>query len=131
MAVYKTRNFAREAERQDLKDSVLCEALDEIRKGLFDAKLGANLFKKRIGRVGGGKRSGLRSIVVFKSDNENVFCIHLFAKSEKDNISSSELISLKRLGKMFLEMGEEEVSKAVKENLLEEVIQVGKKENKR
>ena len=58
MAIYKTRWFDRWARKQGLTTPSLCAAVREMTKGLFDADLSGNLFKKRIARPGQGKRGG-------------------------------------------------------------------------
>jgi hypothetical protein len=47
MTIYKTRWFARWARKEGLGDKLLCEAVEEMSEGLFEANLGGNLFKKR------------------------------------------------------------------------------------
>jgi hypothetical protein len=63
MAVYRVRSFSRWARKQGLSDSALCNAVREMRQGLYEADLGGGLLKKRIARPGQGKRGGLRTIV--------------------------------------------------------------------
>jgi hypothetical protein len=47
MSIYKTRLFSRWARGQGLSDSMLCQAVREIREGLYEADLGGSLLKKR------------------------------------------------------------------------------------
>ena len=63
MSIYRTRLFSRWARRQGIRDSMLCQAVREIREGLYEADLGGNLLKKRIARPGQGKSGGFRTIV--------------------------------------------------------------------
>jgi hypothetical protein len=58
MSIYKTRLFGRWACKQGIQDSMLCQAVREIRRGLYEADLGGNLLKKRIARPGQGKSGG-------------------------------------------------------------------------
>jgi hypothetical protein len=62
MAIYKSREFARWARKQGLKDTALCDAVEEMANGLYEADLGGNLLKKRIARPGQGKRGGFEEI---------------------------------------------------------------------
>lgn len=63
MAIYKTRWFDRWARKQNLSTRTLCEAVREMRAGLYEADLGGGLLKKRIGRPGQGKSGGFRTLV--------------------------------------------------------------------
>ena len=63
MAVYRVRSFSRWARKQRLCDIVLCEAVREMRQGVYEADLGGGLLKKRIARPGQGKSGGFRTIV--------------------------------------------------------------------
>ncbi len=63
MAINKTQEFARWARKQGLKDTALCDAVEEMANGLYEADLGGNLLKKRIARPGQGKRGGFRTLV--------------------------------------------------------------------
>jgi hypothetical protein len=52
MEIFKRKDFARWQVGQRLTDSMLCKAVEEMRRGLVDASLGGELFKQRIaGRV--------------------------------------------------------------------------------
>lgn len=50
MRVFKTRIFARWADKEGVSDEALLAAMDEINRGLIDANLGGHVFKKRGGR---------------------------------------------------------------------------------
>ncbi|MDQ5921262.1 MAG: hypothetical protein QG673_1320 [Pseudomonadota bacterium] len=79
--------------KSSIKDTALIEALHEIEQGLVDADLGSGLFKKRIARPGFGKRSGFRTLIATNLNNRWIF-IFGFAKNEKDNVDSAELLAL-------------------------------------
>lgn len=132
MRAYKTKPFARKANNQGLTDKALYEALEEVQRGLFDANLGGNLYKKRIGKGSRGKSGGFRVILVYKASKDDMFCIELFAKNEKDNISSKELDGLQLLGKTLLGLEDSIIQKAIKVNELQEVLKDddGKKKDK-
>lgn len=61
--VYKTKTFNRWMNKTDLTDQALLNAVDEMQRGLVDADLGNNLYKKRVALAGAGKRSGARTLV--------------------------------------------------------------------
>ncbi len=69
MTIYKTRWFARWANKQGLTSPSLCAAVREMTEGLYDADLGNGLLKKRIARPGQGKRSGFRTLVATNKGN--------------------------------------------------------------
>ena len=48
MAVYRVRSFSRWARKQRLSDSALCDAVREMRRGVYEADLGGGLLKKRM-----------------------------------------------------------------------------------
>jgi hypothetical protein len=59
MPVYKTKVFSRWEGKQELNDAALCRAVEEMKRGLFDADLGSGLFKKRIARPGRARVAGI------------------------------------------------------------------------
>ena len=101
MAIYQTRWFERWARKQGLSEPSLCAAVDEMAKGLFDADLGCNLFKKRIARPGQGKSGGFRTLVATNRTNRWIFLFG-FPKSERSNIDRDEEEALKKLATQLL-----------------------------
>lgn len=122
MPIFKTKSFAKAAQAERLTDKAICKAVDEVQRGLIDAKLGGDLVKKRVAVGSKGKSGGLRTILVYRASAENVFCIYVFAKNERDNITAKELRALKQLGKTLLNLTAEEIKKAIKADELQEVI---------
>ncbi len=112
MAIYKTRVFARWARKEGLNDKALCLAVEEMSKGLYEASLGGNLFKKRIARTGQGKRGGFRTIVATTFESRWFF-VYGFAKNERDNIDQDEEAALKLLATKLLTMPPQALAKAV------------------
>ena len=76
--------------RNGLSDPDLCRAVEEMSRGLIDADLGGNLFKKRVALAGRGKRGGARVIVATRFAGR-LFFLFGFEKSERSNISQAEL----------------------------------------
>ena len=126
--ILKFKPFVRFARKSDLPDEALIEASDEIEKGLVEADLGGGVFKKRIARAGEGKSGGYRAIVFFKAGDKTFF-VHIFAKSDEDNISPKELKDFKKLAGVVLRMREDEIKKQIKSGYLTEVKR-DEKENK-
>ena len=93
MQTFKTKAFARFADREGLEDAALCEAVRRAGEGLIDADLGGGVIKQRIARKGGGRSGGFRTIVVFRR-GELAFFVHGFAKSDRENLRRKELSGL-------------------------------------
>ena len=120
MAIYKTRWFDRWARKQGLTTSSLCDAVTEMTKGLFDADLGGNLFKKRIARPGQGKSGGFRTLVATNKGSRWVF-VFGFPKNERRNIDKDEEEALKKLAAHLLSLTAQTLAKAQREGELMEV----------
>jgi hypothetical protein len=112
--------FDRWARRQRITDWVLRKAADEIESGLVDGRLGSFLIKKRVARVGEGKRGGYRVIVAHRQASRLVF-LHGFAKNETDNISKEERLALSELGDVYLDYDEATIVRVVAAGKLIEV----------
>jgi hypothetical protein len=57
MRVFKTKPFARFANREGIADEELCEAVRRVERGLIDADLGGGVIKQRLAREGTGRAS--------------------------------------------------------------------------
>lgn len=100
MRVFKTRAFAKFATKQHITDTQLLEAIQRAENGLIDANLGGNIIKQRIARSGQGKSGGYRSLIFYRI-NHNHFFVVGFAKSDQENISTTDLASLKLLAQQY------------------------------
>ena len=101
LQTFKTKAFARFADREGLEDAALCEAVRRARDGLIDADLGGGVIKQRIARKGGGRSGGFRTIVVFRR-GALAFFVHGFAKSDRENLRRKELSGLRSLADEYL-----------------------------
>ncbi len=119
--IFKVRLFTRWAESENISDTVLCRAVEELESGLFDANLGGNLYKKRIPHSGRGKRGGARTIIATRFE-ERVFFMAGFAKNVQENIERSRLEALKEYAKLLLRYSDTEIDRAVSTRILREVI---------
>lgn len=80
--ILKTKTFSRWLNKSDLNNRYLLEVVEEMEKGLIDADLGCNVYKKRVRLAGIGKRGGARIIVATKL-LKRWYLIFGFAKNEK------------------------------------------------
>ena len=103
MQTFKTKAFARFANRDGLEDAALCEAIGRARRGLIDADLGGGVIKQRIARRGGGRSGGFRTIVLFRR-GELAFFVYGFAKSGRDNVRRDELATFRLLADEYLSL---------------------------
>jgi hypothetical protein len=114
----KIKKFNNEANKMGLSDEILIETFDDFLKLSMHEQLkfslGAGLYKLRIATSEGrGKSGGSRSILAYKKDN-GIFWLHLFAKNDKENVTTSELKKLKQLANIMLELNEEQINKLIK-----------------
>lgn len=119
MSVYTTKLFAKWAKQEKITSQALLDAVDDMSNGLFEANLGGNIYKKRVAlpSTGKGKSGGARTILAFKSGCDTFF-LYAFNKKAKDNVNKKELIVLKALGKVYLDMTEAHLKIALKEGEL-------------
>ena len=103
MQTFKTKAFARFAERENIEDAALCEAVRRAREGLIDADLGGGVIKQRIPRKGGGRSGGFRTIVLFRR-GELAFFAYGFAKSDRENLRRDELATYRLLADEYLSL---------------------------
>ena len=120
MRIFKYRAFRQWARKEDVSDSALKKAVDEMEDGLFDAKLGNGLYKKRVARIGQGKRGGYRTILAFKEKERSIF-MYGYAKNDRDNISDKEEIVYKKLAAYYLEISNKQLDALIHAGELIEV----------
>ena len=120
MRIFKNTRFARFADKEDISDNELREAVNRLEAGQADANLGGNVYKVRIARSGEGKAGGYRVIVLFRS-GERTFYVYGFAKSERDNISENELKDYRKLAKKYFFMTVEQLEEMIKDGQLIEL----------
>ena len=118
--ILKRKDFARWQTGERLPDAALCRAVEEMEGGLIDADLGGHLYKKRVARPGGGKSGGYRTLLSARIGGRYVF-LHGFSKSDKANVTQDEKKALQFAGRVFLELSEEALTKALRAGVLLEV----------
>jgi hypothetical protein len=118
--IFKNKAFTRFAKKADIKDCDLCKAVANAENDLIDANLGGGVIKQRVARDGEGKSGGFRTLILFKIGNR-AFFVYGFAKNEKDNIDTNDLISLKKLAAIILNYTDTELENSLNKNILIEV----------
>lgn len=88
--------------------------------GLIDAKLGGNVYKKRIALGGKGKRGGARTIVATRNEGHWIF-MYAFAKNEADNIGRADLHKLQQYAKELLSLTDHGIQTFVAARKIQEV----------
>ena len=111
MQTFKTKAFARFADREGLEDAALCEAVRRARDGLIDADLDGGVIKQRVARKGGGRSGGFRTIVLFRR-GELAFFVYGFAKSDRANLRRDELAAYRLLADEYLALNREQIAAA-------------------
>ncbi len=96
MHIFQNRNVARATRKEGVNDETCRKAIDDAERGLIDADLGSGLIKQRIAREGGGKSGGYCSIIFYRRHDLAVM-LHIFAKSDKANISAVERKALDQI----------------------------------
>lgn len=120
MRVFKTKPFARFANREGIADEGLCEAVRRAERGLIDADLGGGVIKQRLAREGQGKSGGFRSIILFHRGLKTFF-VYGFAKSDQDNIRRDELNAFRKLAGEMLTLNDKALAAAIKNGTIMEI----------
>jgi hypothetical protein len=118
--IFKTKWFARFARKEHISDKMLMNAIREIEQGLADGELGTELIKKRISRIGEGKRGGYRTVIAYRVWSLSVF-LYGFPKNAKSNLSPVELNVYRKLAHIYLGFSSEDLAKAQQYGEIEEV----------
>lgn len=125
MRVFKSKKFAKFAEKEKISDTKLYEVANNMASGKIDADLGGYVFKQRIAREGRGKSGGYRVIILYRVESR-LFFVHGFSKSDEDNITEEQERDFKKLASFFLELPDKKLAELVK---LKELVEVTNDEN--
>jgi len=120
MKIYKTHWFDRWAKKHGLSTQALCEAVREMKDGLYEADLGGGLLKKRIARQGQGKSGGFRTLIATNKGSRWIF-VFGFSKNARSNIDKDEELALKKLAEHLLTLTQQALEKAQNANELIEI----------
>lgn len=120
MRILKNKAFHQWSKDTDLTDEGLKQTVEDLIQGKFEACLGGNIYKKRIGLNNRGKRGGVRTIIAFKVNDKAIF-IYGYAKNVRDNITTKEEMALKALARVYFSYSDHQISLAIKAGELIEV----------
>jgi hypothetical protein len=126
LRVFKNAWFERFAEKENISDHLLWEAIERAEQGLIDADLGSGVIKQCIARPGAGKSKGYRSIVIYRK-KDKAFFVYGFPKSELNNIPSNEEAHFKKAAKWILGLSDDQIHQLIENGQFEEVLKDGKK----
>jgi hypothetical protein len=118
--IFTTKWLARFARRERITDESLREAIERAERGLVDADLGGGVIKQRVARSGQGRSGGYRMLVAYRAGARAVF-LYGFAKNERENIGSDELLTLREIGAAWLAADAARIAQALKDEALQEV----------
>ena len=121
MRVFKTKEFARFARKENIDDAALCETIARAERGVVDADLTGGLIEQRVPRKGQGRSGGFRTIVAYRKGDRAYF-MYGFAKNVMDNIDDDDLKRLRIVATALLALGTAELKRAVDSKKLTEVM---------
>ena len=111
--VFKTAWFAKESRKAKITDEELCRAISQVMQGQAD-DLGGGVYKKRL------NDNMHRSIIVAKAGQYWVYA-YLYAKNDRENIASDELVGFKKLAKDYYDTSDDKIAKLLIEAELLEI----------
>jgi hypothetical protein len=118
--IFRTKSFSKWLNKSELNDKDLLKAVKEMEKGLYEADLGGNVYKKRVAIGNRGKSQGARTIVATRLGTYWFF-MFAFNKNERANIKDNELAHLQKLAEFYLGLSVKELDKVIKDKTLIEV----------
>jgi hypothetical protein len=82
-------------------------------RGQIDARLGGEVVKQRISRLGEGRSKGYRTIVFFRRGHA-AFFVYGFAKNRRANIVEDEKKQFKEAAKHVLALTEKQLAELIR-----------------
>lgn len=111
--VFKTAWFSKVAKKSGIRDAELCKAIEQAMQGQAD-DLGGGVFKKRL------NDNLHRSIILAKAGRWWVY-EYVFAKKDRENISSDELAQFKLLAKRYAALSAKQVQQLIDDHYFLEI----------
>ncbi|WP_370809161.1 type II toxin-antitoxin system RelE/ParE family toxin [Bilophila wadsworthia] len=110
--ILKTRTFNRWLRKTLLSNTALLKAIAGMERGLVDADLGGNVYKKRVALPGRGKSGSTRTLIATNREDRWIF-MYGFEKNERENITQAELAYLQGIAQIFLTYSSDELQLAI------------------
>jgi len=111
--VFKTAWFTKQARKAKIAGDELCRAIRQVMLGQAD-DLGGGVYKKRL------NDNMHRSIILAKAGRYWIYT-YLFAKKDRENIASDELMAFKKLAKDYMAVSDANIALQLQENELMEI----------
>ncbi|MCY4094764.1 MAG: type II toxin-antitoxin system RelE/ParE family toxin [Gammaproteobacteria bacterium] len=124
LQTFKTKAFARFANREGLDELDLLEVVERAATGVIDADLGGGVIKQRVPRKGGGRSSGYRAIILYRKNDLAIF-VYGYAKSDRSTVRPDELASFRLLADTYFGLDESSIAAAQSAGAIIEVSKNG------
>jgi hypothetical protein len=102
--VIETPFFKKQSKKEDISSEDIMVLKKELicnpEKGDLIPKSGG-LRKIRLGIDGKGKRGGARVIYLYIVVNDEIYLLHIYKKSKKENLTEDELKALRKVAQLF------------------------------
>jgi hypothetical protein len=122
MRIFKNKWVTHWAKKENIPDSDLYRTAVKVVAGKVEADLGGYLFKKRVAREGGGKRTGYRILLGYKKPNvERIIFLYAFAKNARPTISDKEKEALRLVAESFISSTNEQIIFLIKKGTVTEI----------
>jgi len=126
MRVFKTKWFKRFLKKESISAAKIDQTIQDILVGKIDGDYRGGLVKQRLARDNEGKSGGYRIIVLFKV-KDRMFFVFGFAKSDRENITSIEEESFRKLASYYFALSDKELEMLLLNHELTEIIYESKK----
>jgi hypothetical protein len=126
MRVFKTKWFKRFLKKESISEEKIDQTIQDIFEGRIDGDYRGGLVKQRLARDNQGKSGGYRIIVFFKVKHR-MFFVFGFAKSDRENITSIEEESFRKLASYYFTLSDKELEMLLLNHELTEISYESKK----
>ena len=111
--VFKTAWFAKAAKKARISDAALCFAISQVKKGLAD-DLGSGVYKKRL-------NDNMHPSIILTQSEQGWVYQFLFAKKDRSNIDSDELLQFRALAKAYAKLTTSQLDQLIRDQAFLEI----------